>query len=87
MQQPQLTNVHIAMLQVAKAMHARSVNMTEFGSIINLCHSLLVENDHWKINYVRRQANRVAQSTCFTASPKVYNYCPRIELIIINEMN
>jgi hypothetical protein len=66
--------------------------MTEFGSMINLCHSLLVENDHWKINYVRRQANRVAhalaQSTCFTASPKVYNYCPPcIEPIIINEMN
>jgi hypothetical protein len=92
MQQPQLTNVHIAMLQVAKAMHARPVNMTEFGSIINLCHSLLVENDHWKINYVRRQDNRVAhalvQATSFTASPQVYNYCPPyIEPIIINEMN
>jgi hypothetical protein len=48
MQQPQLTNVHITIetdcLQVAQAMHARPVNMTEFGSIINLCHSLLVEN-------------------------------------------
>jgi hypothetical protein len=68
------------------------MNMTEFGSIINLCHSLLVENDDWKINYVRRQANRVAhalaQATRFTASPKVYNYCPPcIEPIIINEMN
>jgi ribonuclease HI len=96
MQQPQLTNVNIAIemdcLQVVKAMHARPMNMTEFGSIINLCHSLLVENDDWKINYVRRQANRVAhalaQATRFTASPKVYNYCPPcIEPIIINEMN
>jgi ribonuclease HI len=96
MQQPRLTNVHIAIetdgQQVAQAMHARPVNMTEFGSIINLCHSLLVENDHCKINYIRRQANRLvdalAQATCFTANPQIFNYCSScIEPIIINKMN
>jgi hypothetical protein len=31
--------------------------MTEFGSIIELCHSLLSENENHKVSYVRRQVN------------------------------
>ncbi|MCH90678.1 ribonuclease H protein, partial [Trifolium medium] len=75
LQQPQLANVQIAIetdcLQVAQALHTRPVNMTEFGSTIDLCHSLLIENDHCKVGYVRQQANRVAhalaQATRFIA--------------------
>jgi ribonuclease HI len=77
LQQPQLANTQIAIetdcIQVAQAIHTRPVNMTEFGNTIDLCHILLIENDHYKVNYVWRQAIRVvhdlAQATCFTASP------------------
>jgi hypothetical protein len=96
LQQPQLANTQIAIetdcIQVAQAIHTRHVNITEFENAIDLCHNLLNENDHCKVSYIRRQVNRVtqtlAQTTHFTASPQVYNYCPSyIKFTIINEMN
>ncbi|XP_045822257.1 heavy metal-associated isoprenylated plant protein 41-like [Trifolium pratense] len=47
-------------MQVAKAILAKPVNKTEFGSIIELCLRILAEFDNCKVSFVRRQANRVA---------------------------
>jgi ribonuclease HI len=79
-------------MQVAKAILAKPVNRTEFGSIIEMCLRLLVEFDNCQVSFVRRQANRVAhelaQATRVLASPQVYNFCPPyIEPIIMNEMH
>ncbi|XP_045829124.1 uncharacterized protein LOC123920841 [Trifolium pratense] len=64
-------------MQVAKAILAKPVNKTEFGSIIELCLRILAEFDNCKVSFVRRQANRVAhelaQATRILASPQVYN--------------
>jgi ribonuclease HI len=79
-------------LQVVQAINRQQNNTSEFGIIIDMCRSLLVTNNNWKVSYVRRQANRVAhelaQATRFIASHHIYNYCPPcIEHFIMNEMH
>jgi ribonuclease HI len=79
-------------LQVVQAINKQQHNNSEFGIIIDMCRSLLVTKNNWKVSYVRRQANRVAhelaQATRFIASHHIYNYCPPcIEHFIMNEMH
>jgi hypothetical protein len=79
-------------LQVVQAINRQQNNTSEFGIIIDMCRSLLVTNNNWKVSYVRRQSNRVAhelaQATRFIASHQIYNFCPPcIEPLIMNEMH
>jgi hypothetical protein len=79
-------------LQVVQASNSMHTNTIEFGSLIGLCRKLLCLSKNWRVDYVIRQANRVArelaQTTRFIINLQSYNYClPCIETIIINEMD
>jgi ribonuclease HI len=46
-------------LQVVKAILAKPVNKTEFGSIIEMCLTLLIEFNNCQVGFIKRRANRV----------------------------
>jgi hypothetical protein len=47
-------------LPVAQAIRSRQKNNTEFGAIIDRCRRIFNLYENCSLNYVRRQANRVA---------------------------
>lgn len=66
--------------------------MSEFDCIISSCRSLFSSTfANSRVEFVRRQANRVAHALAreamLLASPVIYYYIPNcIESLIINEM-
>jgi hypothetical protein len=79
-------------VQVVQAIQSRQKNNAEFGAIIDLCRHLISLYENCSINYVSRQANRVAhdltQASHFIAHLQVLNSCPScIESTIMNEIN
>jgi hypothetical protein len=79
------------LLQVVQALQSKQKNYTEFGAIIDRCRSIVNLYENCRINYIRRQSNRVAhnlaQPSRFITSPQILNSCPSyIEPIIFNEM-
>jgi hypothetical protein len=48
------------LLQVVQALQSKQKNYTEFGAIIDRCRSVVNLYENCRINYIRRQSNRVA---------------------------
>ncbi|MCH79557.1 retrotransposon protein [Trifolium medium] len=94
LQQLQINGIEIEMncLNVVQHLAKKIVNYTDFGSIIEKCKNVLNLIQNCKVNYVRRQANRVTQELAQVArsyaSHYVFEYCPPcIEVIVMNEMH
>jgi ribonuclease HI len=74
------------------AFHSRTVDVTEFGTIIGACQNLFSSSfTNSRVEFIRRQANAaahaLAREATSLASPTIYYVIPHcIETIIINEM-
>jgi hypothetical protein len=77
---------------VIQATNNKLRNNIVFDVIIELCRILLNVIQNCKVNYVRRQVNRVihelAQETHFNVSLQIFYYYPLcIDFIIMNEIH
>ncbi|XVF68094.1 hypothetical protein PTKIN_Ptkin10aG0175600 [Pterospermum kingtungense] len=70
---------------VTNAISCRSVNFTEFGSIIEQCCVALDVEQNFQVGFIQRQANEIARilaraSRCY-ASPIVFDVFPYVSLV------
>jgi ribonuclease HI len=74
------------------AFHSRTIDVTEFGNIIDACREIFSSSfTNSRVEFIRRQANAaahaLAREATSLASPMIYYVIPHcIETIIINEM-
>jgi len=74
------------------AFHSRTVDVTEFGTVIGACQHLFSSSfTNSRVEFIRRQANTathaLAREATSLASPTIYYAIPHcIKTIIINEM-
>lgn len=71
------------------AIHSNKADISEFGSIVDTCKSILHNQQIFQVCFTKRQANKttntLAKVTCFYANPSIWYFGPSFIHVLLAE--